>query len=164
MMIVEGTFKIVRLKPQWCQLAIDQLHIMLLGIGLLIAYAMTNFLFHELLAVLSAVCMLFLAVKTIALARTEYIITGEQIIYQHGIISHQTDYMELYRVVDYQQHRTLLQQLTGLKNISIMSGDRNMPVLTMVGLPQKQDVVHEIRKRVEFNKKMKSIYEITNRI
>ena len=157
-------FNILSIRPQWSQLVIDQLHIMLLGIVLLVAYVLTDFMFNWILAVLAGLCIVFIVTKIIALARTEYIITGEQIIYQLGIICHQTDYMELYRVVDYQQHRSLMQQFVGLKDISIMSGDRNMPLLTMVGLPQQRDVVHEIRRRVEFNKKMKSIYEITNRI
>ena len=98
------------------------------------------------------------------ISRIQYIVTEEQIMYLHGILSHQTDYMELYRVVDYQQNRTFMQQLTRLKTITIMSGDRNMPVLNIIGVREDEDLVQEIRRRVEFNKKQKSIYEITNRM
>jgi hypothetical protein len=71
--------------------------------------------------------------------------------------------MELYRVVDYQQNRTFLQQLFGLKTITILSGDRNMNRLDIIGILEDENVVSEIRKRVEYNKRQKSIYEITNR-
>ena len=74
-----------------------------------------------------------------------------------------TDYMELYRVVDYQQHQTLLQQLMGLKTVIVYSGDRNTNVLVLVGIPKRRDIVAEIRNRVERNKKGKGVYEITNR-
>lgn len=33
----------------------------------------------------------------------------------------------------------------------------------MIGIKARLDIVGEIRKRVEFNKKRKGIYEITNR-
>ena len=95
--------------------------------------------------------------------RMRYVITEEQIIIHHGVFSHSTDYVELYRVVDYSQHQTLLQQIFGVKTVSIYSGDRNNPKLDMIGIPVKTDVVGLVRWRVEDNKKRKGIYEITNR-
>ena len=93
----------------------------------------------------------------------KYVVTDEQLIFLHGVFQHSTDYMELYRVIDYQQNRTLLQQLFGLKTVTILSGDRNMSRLDIIGVLENENVVSEIRKRVEYNKRMKSIYEITNR-
>ena len=72
--------------------------------------------------------------------------------------------MELYRVIDYQQQRSLMQQLSGLKTVIIFSGDRNTPVMQLIGMREKDDIVREIRKRVEYNKQIKHIYEVTNRI
>ncbi|MEH2901870.1 PH domain-containing protein [Segatella copri] len=81
----------------------------------------------------------------------------------HGVLSHSTDYVELYRVVDYRQHRSLPQQVFGLKTVTIFSGDRNNSKLDMIGIKANNNVVADIRMRVEFNKRHKSIYEITNR-
>ena len=92
-----------------------------------------------------------------------YVVTDEQLIFLHGVFQRSTDYMELYRVVDYQQNRTFLQQLLGLKTITILSGDRNMNRLDIIGVRETENIVSEIRHRVEYNKRMKSIYEITNR-
>lgn len=106
----------------------------------------------------------YLFFQVVYMARIEYVLTGEQLITLHGLFSHSTDYIELYRVVDYRQHQSLPQQLFGLKTITIYSGDRNNPQLDMIGIKARMNIVDEIRQRVEFNKKRKGIYEITNRL
>lgn len=94
----------------------------------------------------------------------EYIITGEQLIFQHGIFVHSTEYMELYRVIDYIQMKNFMQQLLDVKTITILSGDRTLPSLNIVGVPGSLSIVTEIRRRVEYNKKRRGVYEITNRM
>lgn len=157
-------FEKLAIRPHWMQFCIGEIHWMLLAAVLMTAYLMTSFLFHNILAYLAWAIIIFLLYRMLYISRIQYIVTEEQIMYMHGILSHQTDYMELYRVVDYQQNRTFMQQLTRLKTITIMSGDRNMPVLNIIGVREDEDLVQEIRRRVEFNKKQKSIYEITNRM
>ena len=163
-MAMQTPFDKISLKPCWRQLVIEQLLWFILCIGLAVAYLLTSFMFHGLLLLLAMLVAAYLFYQVLYLSRIEYIVTGEQIIYLHGVLMHQTDYMELYRVVDYQQHRSLLQQLTGLKTITIMSGDRNLPSLDIIGVEADEEVVQEIRIRVEYNKQMKHIHEITNRM
>lgn len=122
-----------------------------------------DFRFHDLFIWPALFLTFRLFFQVVYMARIEYILTGEQLITLHGVLSHSTDYIELYRVIDYQQHQSLPQQLLGLKTITIYSGDRNNPQLNMTGIKAKVDIVGEIRRRVEFNKKRKGIYEITNR-
>ena len=69
----------------------------------------------------------------------------------------------LYRIVDFSESRDILEQLFGLKTVSIYSGDRTNPKLDIYGVKEKLDVVAIIRERVEYNKRRKGIYEITNR-
>lgn len=161
-MAMQTLFDKISIKPCWRQLVIEQLLWFILCIGLTVAYLLTSFIFHGLLLLLAMLVAAYLFYQVLYLSRIEYIVTGEQIIYLHGVLMHQTDYMELYRVVDYQQHRSLLQQLTGLKTITIMSGDRNLPSLDIIGVEADEEVVQEIRIRVEYNKQMKHIHEITN--
>ena len=118
---------------------------------------------HRLMTCFGIMLVLYLAYQFVYLLRMKYIVTEEQLIFLHGVFQHSTDYMELYRVVDYQQNRSLLQQLLGLKTVTILSGDRNMMRLDIIGVREDESIVSEIRKRVEYNKRMKSIYEITNR-
>ena len=61
--------------------------------------------------------------------------------------------MELYRIVDFQEHQSLLQQFCGLKTVRILSMDRNTPRLDLIGIFHRDDLVSIIRERVETNKR-----------
>lgn len=110
-------------------------------------------------AVLLSLVLLY---RLIYLRRTRYYIGSEQIISKHGVLSRKTDYMEQYRIVDFVEHQSFMQQLCGLKTVRIFSTDRNTPQLDLVGIRRNLDVVRLIRERVEYNKLKKGIYEITN--
>ena len=161
-----STFDTIQLRPHLLQYVINEWGYALLCI---MAFAIAGLDFVEssniphLLMWLGILLALYLAYQFLYLLRIRYVVTGEQLIFLHGVFQHSTDYMELYRVVDYQQNRSLLQQLLGLKTVTILSGDRNMGRLDIIGVCEKEDVVGEIRKRVEINKRIKGIYEITNR-
>lgn len=61
--------------------------------------------------------------------------------------------MELYRIVDFTENQSLLQQLCGLKTVSIFSMDRNTPRLDLTGIRRRDDIVTLVRERVEYNKR-----------
>ena len=157
-------FNPLSLRPHWLQFTINQLDWVMLCLIAFAVYFNFDFFLVEAFLFIGIAILLNLFYQVVYLARMEYIVTSDQIIFLHGVISHSTDYMELYRVIDYQQHRSLMQQLTGLKTVVIYSGDRNMPVMEIIGMKEKVDVVAEIRRRVEYNKQVKHIYEITNRM
>ncbi|GAE18130.1 hypothetical protein JCM6294_988 [Bacteroides pyogenes DSM 20611 = JCM 6294] len=50
-----------------------------------------------------------------------------------------------------------------MKTVWIFSGDRTNPKLDIYGIRENIDVVNIVRTRVEYNKRRKGIYEITNR-
>ena len=82
---------------------------------------------------------------------------------RHGILTKQTDYIELYRVVDYRESQSFLQQLFGVKTVVIISTDKSDPAMLIKGVPAKTELVNYTRNLVEQNKKENHIYEITNR-
>lgn len=96
---------------------------------------------------------LFLLYRFIYLRRIRYSIGPEQLVCEHGIIWRKTDYMELYRIVDFMENQSLLQQLCGLKTVSIFSMDRNTPRLDLTGIRHRDDIVTLVRERVEYNKR-----------
>lgn len=160
-----AVFKPISLRPHWMQFTINQVWWLILSIVMLAFYVnMNDSIFRNMFLLLFIAVVLYLMYQIIYIARIEYIITGDQLIFLHGVVSHSTDYMELYRVIDYQQHRSLMQQITGMKTVVIYSGDRNTPVMCLVGMKENHDVVGMIRERVEYNKQLKHIYEITNRM
>ena len=157
------SFQTYRLKPHWIQYVIDQLPWILIWLVVTLYAGDDTLPYREYLGYVSACMLCYLLWQALELCRIEYVITGEQLIYRHGVLFHSADYMELYRIVDYQESRTPVQQLTGLKNILLLSGDRSLPRLRMVGIRGSSRILDEIRVRVEYNKKRRGIYEITNR-
>ena len=96
---------------------------------------------------------LFLVYRFIYLRRIRYRIGSEQLVCEHGII---------WRIVDVTENQWLVHQLCGLKTVSIFSMDRNTPRLDLTGIRRRDDIVTLVRERVEYNKRKKGIYEITN--
>lgn len=82
---------------------------------------------------------------------------------KQGILTRQVDYIELYRVVDYKETQSFLQQLFRVKTVVIISTDKSEPAMIIKGVPAKTDLVDYTRKLVEQNKKENRVYEIANR-
>ena len=72
------------------------------------------------------------------------------------------DYPVKVEVVDFDEKRSFLQLLLGLKTIVVHSGDRTMPKLKIIGIREKADVVGCLRERVSYNRKRMNIHEFAN--
>ncbi|MDD6553461.1 MAG: PH domain-containing protein [Prevotellaceae bacterium] len=152
----------VTLRPNWIQYVITEFPAILIWIASLLVFLFATFTYHRWFFWVWVITSAYLFFRMLYLARIEYIITAEQIIIMGGVMSHNTDYVELYRVVDYKQRSSFFQQMFGLKNVIIYSGDRNNPELEMIGLKANEDIVSIIRYRVEYNRQLKRIYEFSN--
>ena len=153
----------LRLQPRTVQFFIDNWPLLTLDLCGYACAGMDGMPFMGLLLWLSVAVSLVLAYRFIYLKRMVYRITGEQLIYEHGVITRSSDYVELYRVVDFAERSNLLQQLCGVKTVSVHSGDRTTPRLDIIGMGIDDNLVSVISGRVEQNKRRKGIYEITNR-
>lgn len=153
------------LRPHWMQYVLCKLPDILLCLMLfVICMVVENRTAKITACVFSLILLVYLTYTIADMYRIRYIITPEQIFYKHGVVSYVTDYIELYRVYDYQQTQSPLQQMLGLKNIIIMSSDRSNPQLIIMGQKKACDAVTVIRLRVEYNKLKKNVYEIGNRV
>lgn len=153
----------LQVRPRTAQFLIDNLPLLMLDLCGYACAGMDGMPFMGLVLWLSVAVSLILAYRFVYLKRMVYRITGEQLIYEHGVITRSSDYVELYRVVDFGERSNLLQQLCGLKTVSVHSGDRTTPRLDIIGVEINENLVSIIRGRVEQNKRRKGIYEITNR-
>lgn len=153
----------LQVRPRTAQFLIDNLPLLMLDLCGFACAGMDGMPFMGLLLWLSVVLSLALLYRFVYLKRMVYRITGEQLIYEHGVITRSSDYVELYRVVDFSERSSLLQQFCGLKTVSIHSCDRTTPRLDIIGVGINENLVSIIRGRVEQNKRRKGIYEITNR-
>ena len=101
-------------------------------------------------------------IRLVMLLAQKWIIGEETICWMRGVISQETDFIELYRIVDYKESQSFLQRLMGIKTVTVYSTDRSDSVIEIKGVPAKEDVVGYIREHVEKCKIDKKIYEITN--
>ena len=137
-------FSIITLHPHWGQYIISQGMAFLISCALFLAAGHDSITYKMPFVVLGSIMTCIMLYGCLYIHKLSYIITSEQLIIQHGVLIRKSDYIELYRVVDF-------------------SGDRSNPKLDIFGINERIDVVGIIRKRVEYNKQRKGIYEITNR-
>lgn len=156
-------FNIITLRPHWAQYIISQGMPFVICCALFLVAGHDYITYKMLFVVLGAVMTCIMLYEWLYLHKLRYIITSEQLIIQHGVLSRTSDYIELYRVVDFSENRSVMEQLFGLKTVWVFSGDRINPKLDIYGVKENLDVVRIIRERVEYNKRRKGIYEITNR-
>lgn len=151
------------IHPHILQFVIDELPLIVMTLTGFFCAGLEETTCTNLLLSICCVCTIILIYRFIYLRRMEYRVSNEQMIFEHGVFCRSSDYIELYRVVDFREHRSFFQQLSGLKTVSIYSGDRTTPRLDIKGVKDDINLVAHIRERVEYNKRRKGIYEITNR-
>lgn len=155
-------FSTIILRPHPLQFVIDEL-ILLVLCTLSLGYGGMDGDFSTASMYVGIALLFFLVYKYVKLRRTIYAISGELLKKSEGVFTRDEDYIELYRVVDFAERKNILQQLLGLKTVTILSGDRTTPRLNLQGIDEGMDIVAIIRERVEYIKTKKPIYEITNR-
>jgi uncharacterized membrane protein YdbT with pleckstrin-like domain len=111
---------------------------------------------------LSLLLAVLLISRYVLLTAVVWIVGASTLCRIRGVFSRQTDYIELYRVVDYSESQTFLQKLWRVKTVSIISTDKSDCTMQIYGVKASFDIVRLIRNRVEKCKQEKRIYEITN--
>lgn len=149
------------IRPDWRQFIIDELPVIFFAIVLYIIGGLDIPLSS--LFFCAALAMTFHAYYRFVLLRgTSYAITAQQLIYERGVFSRNSDYIELYRVLDYDEKRSFMQMLLGLKTVCIHSGDRTTPRLDIIGVPEQMDIISILRERVMYNRSRMNIHEFAN--
>lgn len=151
------------IRPHLLQFVINELEWLVLLTGGILYGGMEGAPFGTFVRGATILLALYLTYGLVYLWRSVFYITGEQIIYERGVFTRRSDFIELYRIIDFKEQRSFLQQLLGLKTVVVYSGDRTTPQLPMSGVKYRVELVTFIRERVEYNKQRKGIYEITNR-
>ena len=161
-MQTEKTYEDVRIRPDWRQLLIDELMSILAAVVLLIIGGLDSVQYHSVFFCLALALGFKVYYRVVYLRTMLYTITGEQLVYEHGVFSRSRDYIELYRIVDFDEKRSFLQLILGLKTVVVHSGDRTMPKLLIIGIREQNDIVTPLRERVSYNRKRMNIHEFAN--
>lgn len=86
-----------------------------------------------------------------------YTITDEQILYKRGVFTITTDYIELYRIIDFKETQSFLLRFIGGMNFSMETMDKSHPVFELNGIP-KSDIDQLVRSLVEDNRGRKNVF------
>mgnify|MGYP003443423503 FL=1 len=157
-----ATFPHLKIKPSVGQFFIRETPIIGVTVVSMWIWLFANFQGHTWFLLAVILGSLNLVYQFVYLKMTTYLVTSEQIVIVKGVFSTRVGYVELYRVVDYEERRNFAQLLFGIKTVIIHSQDRTNSCLMMEGIKDKHHLVSNIRMRVEFNKRRKAIYESTN--
>ncbi len=106
---------------------------------------------------------LHLLYRLLYLRMMKFTVTDQQIIYHYGVFNRKLEFIELYRVIDFHEDVSFIQNIFDIKTVTVHSGDRTTPRLKIPGISLGYPLVQTLRERVEHNKRRNGIYEITNR-
>lgn len=77
---------------------------------------------------------------------------------KEGVFTHSKNFLELYRVKDYEVSQSFFMRIFSLMNITLHTSDKTSPILHIVGVP-KSNIVEIIRDKVETQRKLKGVRE-----
>ena len=101
----QPAFKTVRHRPHWMQFVINEFIPLCLCLAAFAFAGMENMPFKGFILQVAFLLVLFILYKFAYLKRLSYYVSGEQLIIQHGVFTTNNNYIELYRIVDYDERR-----------------------------------------------------------
>jgi membrane protein YdbS with pleckstrin-like domain len=90
----------------------------------------------------------------------KYELTPERLRVRHGVLSRQTEELELYRVHDLELHEPFWLRLFGLGHVVLYTSDQTAPQLRIESIRQASEVRDKIRDRVEQTRQDKNVRTI----
>ncbi len=89
----------------------------------------------------------------------KYEIATDQIKYSRGIFQRRVDFLEMFRIKDFDQQQSLTMRILGIMHIRLMTSDISHPMLELKGIPVS-NITDVIRGLVEKARKENSVYAI----
>ena len=156
------TYREIILRPSWRQFIADELLALLAAAAMLVLGGLDGIPLSSVFFCIGLALVFLMYYRFVYLRGMRYTITEEQLVYEHGVFTRSRDYVELYRIVDYDERRGFMQMLLGLKTIIIHSGDRTTPKLDIIGVLERENIISELRERVAYNRSRMNIHEFAN--
>lgn len=158
----QQTLKTIDIRPHWRYYILQMGWLAVLSIILLFMGGLEDMFLPSCWFIASAILACIALYRYIYLQQLVFTLTAEQLIIRRGLLFRTCDYVELYRIIDFAEHRDLLHQCLGLKAVILYSTDRVNPKIFLVGISQFHDVVSIIRDRVIINRTKRNIHEFSN--
>src|SRR5574344_213960 len=111
-------YRTIILQPHWMQFVINELPMLIITSVAFIAGGMDEMPLANLCLIIAGLLAVRLLYTFIYLRRIECRINEEQLIMNHGVFTRKSDYLELYRIVDFNEHRILRQPPRSMQSAS----------------------------------------------
>ncbi len=89
-----------------------------------------------------------------------YRVTSERVIITQGVLSKQTNQLELYRVKDTTLIEPFWLRLVSLGHVDLVTSDRVTPVLRIAAVPEAAELREQLRTNIERLRTLKGIREM----
>lgn len=109
---------------------------------------------------LGAFALLNLAYQILRVYCTTYEVDYEELRQYSGIFLRKHEYVELYRVKDFQIEKPLIYRILGLGNLTIYTSDKTTPVFHLDAILDPEEKYKILRGLVELNRKEKHVFEV----
>jgi uncharacterized membrane protein YdbT with pleckstrin-like domain len=109
---------------------------------------------------LTVIALLRLGYRILKTRCMRYEITPEELEYHSGIFSRKHEYIELYRVKDFEVERPLLYRLFARGNLILYTSDKTTPVFRMQAIRKPEETYTVLRAFVERIRRLKRVYEV----
>jgi len=109
---------------------------------------------------LAIIAILNLVYHILRVYCTRYEIDTEELKYYSGILNRKHEFIELYRVKDFQVDRPLIYRMFGMGNLIIYTSDKTTPVFRLQAIRKPEDTYTILRSLVELNRREKHVFEV----
>lgn len=154
--------KKIKLSPDLKQFLADEVLILILMTFCIMMTGYEDDVIKKCCMILTGLLAAYLFGRLWYYKSVKWEITRTQIKITKGVLIKQINYIELYRIIDYAEQQTFIQQLIGLKDVYILSSDRTEPALRIFGIANHIDIINEIKPLVKQSRIDNHIYEIAN--
>lgn len=117
--------------------------------------------YFGMLIILSALILpiLILTYRMLYWRSIRYDISPQQIKYARGIFQRKVDFLEMYRIKDFDQRQSFIMNLLGIMHIRLMTSDISHPMLELKGIP-RSNIADVLRDLIEQSRKENRVYAI----
>lgn len=98
--------------------------------------------------------------RALKLATTNFTLTNQRLRIQTGILTRETEEVEMYRVRDTAIRQSLFERMFGLGTLIITSSDERTPEVLMKGIPGPHDVREHFRNQTEAMRRKRGVRDI----
>ena len=101
-----------------------------------------------------------LCVPSLLRRTLRYRITNYRIDVSSGLISRNTDTLELWHVEDLRLHQSPLDRITGIGTINVFGHDATTPKMSLRGLPAPQQIFRNLEQRIIAVKRQQGVMKV----